>query len=379
MPPRLKSPTLISVFHRHGTPVHLAETDVLFEQGSGGRDVYLLVTGRLVVESGERMLAELEGPDVIGEFAFIDNRPRSASIRALSESRLLRLDRQTLLQQLGDDLNTLNHFLQALTERMQQRLRAGTPIAETTQAFLDRLTAEALQHRAVHHPYLLAFASGELPDTRWALADFGRQYLGYSAHFPRYLATVISRLTQPAHRHALMENLVEESGQYTDDNLAELRALGIQPEWIVDVPHPVLFQHFCSALGVTSSPEDDVMEVVCWREMLLAVLSGGTPAEAVGALGLGTETVISTMYTHFLPALERAGVDLRDGVFFPLHTAVDDHHQESLLKIAAHYAETNEGRRELHKGMRKALFLRVGFWDWMHARALACAPAGVRP
>ena len=38
--------------------------------------------------------------------------------------------------------------------------------------------------------------------------------------------------------------------------------------------------------------------------------------------------------------------------------------------IAKDFADTNEGRRDLIKGMRKALFLRAGFWDWLHARAL---------
>ena len=48
---------------------------------------------------------------------------------------------------------------------------------------------------------------------------------------------------------------------------------------------------------------------------------------------------------------------------------VDDHHQATLLDIAAHYAGTPTGRHELVKGMNKALYLRAGFWDWLHARA----------
>jgi pyrroloquinoline quinone (PQQ) biosynthesis protein C len=348
---------------------------MLFDEGGDGCDVYLLLTGRLIVQRGELVLAELDGPDVVGEFAFIDNRPRSASVRALSEARLLRLDRETLLQQLGNDFTALNQVLQALADRMKQRLTATPPAVETTQDFLTRLTAEALGHRAVHHPYLLALADGELPDHRWALGDFGRQYLGYSAYFPRYLATVISRLDLPAHRSVLMENLAEESGHYTDEDLAELRAVGVLPEWIVGVPHPQLFERFCVAVaGASPAPDDDSMEVRCWREMLLSVLSAGSAAEAVGALGLGTETVISTMYTHFLPALDLADVQPRDAVFFPLHTTVDDHHQATLLEIAAYFSETEEGRRDLYKGMRKALYLRVAFWDWMYARAQGCPP-----
>ena len=37
--------------------------------------------------------------------------------------------------------------------------------------------------------------------------------------------------------------------------------------------------------------------------------------------------------------------------------------------IAVSLARSPEGRRDLEKGMHKALFLRAGFWDWMLERA----------
>jgi pyrroloquinoline quinone (PQQ) biosynthesis protein C len=249
------------------------------------------------------------------------------------------------------------------------RKRAAT---ETTSAFLERVSRQARSHRAVHHPYLRALASGGLPDTRRALKDFARHYHGYSAYFPHYLRCAIGQLSVPEHREALTENLTEESGQYPAEDLAALRRAGISPEWIVGVPHPELFRRFGDALGVEHvDVEGDAtaMEVICWREMLLGVLAEGSPAQSVGALGLGTEGVVSTMYRYFLPALERLGLDPKDTVFFPLHTMVDDHHQATLLDIAGHYAGTAAGRHELVKGMNKALYLRAGFWDWLHVRA----------
>jgi hypothetical protein len=174
----------------------------------------------------------------------------------------------------------------------------GAPLPSPTPALtaaqeVDSLALQALQHQAVQHPYLRALACGELPDLRWALRDFARQYYAYSAHFPRYLTAVISKLERPAHRLALLENLTEESGQYGQDELEELAAIGIAPEWIVGLPHPELFRRFRRAVGVLdddSRPE--AIEVVCWREQFLAILNSGTAAEALGALGLGTETIV---------------------------------------------------------------------------------------
>jgi hypothetical protein len=63
-------------------------------------------------------------------------------------------------------------------------------------------------------------------------------------------------------------------------------------------------------------------------------------------------------------------MDPRESVFFPLHTAVDDHHQATLRQIAIDLAFTSQGREDLAKGMQKALALRCSFWSWLHQRAL---------
>ena len=110
--------------------------------------------------------------------------------------------------------------------------------------------------------------------------------------------------------------------------------------------------------------------MVCWREQFLAILTGGSAAEALGALGLGTETIVQTIYQPFVQAIERLGLDPRDSVFFPLHTAVDDHHQATLRDIAIDLAGTAQGRLDLSKGMHKALALRCSFWSWLHQRAM---------
>ena len=244
--------------------------------------------------------------------------------------------------------------------------------AQSPRAFVAGLAAQSLQHRAVVHPYLNAVGLGELPDIRWALADFGQQYHGYSKDFPCYLTAVISRLSDPRHRAGLMENLTEESGIYETEELSELGEVGIEPEWIVGQPHPLLFNRFCKAMGLKDHDLDsEPDQIVIWREMFMNLLSSGTPAEAVGALGLGTENIVSTIYKPFSRAVAMIPeLSARDTVFFPLHTAVDDHHQETLQAISADLAVDEATRRQLRRGMLKALSLRSAFWDWMYRRAL---------
>jgi CRP-like cAMP-binding protein len=367
--------------HRHHIPaaavdrfvkiadrVELEAGEVFIRDGDFDESIYLIESGQVEVERGGITVGTIEAGDVVGEIAFIDRRPRTATVQTCCTCVLLRVDRPDLLRELSDDPDLLMEFVHAVENRRRVHVESGSEV--TLDKFLSSVTEEAISHRAIHHPYLLALRNGELPDMKWALADFARQYHGYSSHFPRYLTTVIARLELPEHRAALMENLTEEAGIYEQGELEELAEIGVEKEWVDGIPHPALFRRFCMAAGIEDSgAQNDSVEVICWREMFLAVLSGGSTAEALGALDLGTEAVVSTMYKHFLPALEILNVPPSQTVFFPLHAAVDDHHQETLRDISRHYAGTEEGRTDLLKGMRKALALRAGFWDWLYLRA----------
>ena len=220
-------------------------------------------------------------------------------------------------------------------------------------------------------------SQGNLPDLRGAFRDFACHYYGYSSHFPRYLAALISRLEGSEDRQALLDNLSEESGCYSPEDLAKMDACGIQAEWVANVPHPELFRRFRRALDVSDgAPAKESLEVVAWREMLLSVISDGSAAEAVGALGLGTEGIVPALYRPFVDGLRRVGeLSGRDQVFFGLHTLVDDRHQATLQALACKLASTASGRHELALGMTKALAMRDAFWSWLHQRALAMAPA----
>ena len=91
---------------------------------------------------------------------------------------------------------------------------------------------------------------------------------------------------------------------------------------------------------------------------------------AVGALGLGTELVVSRMYRTVLRGVDRfGGIRPEDRTFLVLHALVDDAHAASLLELAARFAVDAEGRAALARGMRAALNLRVAFWGELHERA----------
>ena len=71
--------------------------DLLLRQGEAGEEMYIIMAGELEVireQAGQESVLASRGPgDVIGEMSLLEQEPRSASVRALSDSRLLVIDR----------------------------------------------------------------------------------------------------------------------------------------------------------------------------------------------------------------------------------------------------------------------------------------------
>lgn len=222
----------------------------------------------------------------------------------------------------------------------------------------------ALQHDAVHHSYLKKLSQGEFSNMEKALAYFASQYEGYSVWFPKYLQAVIDKLSNPSHKSHLLENLAEEKGQLGEDDLQAIRALGIEDSWVVGIPHPILFQQFKKAICANYTFEMNEA-VTNWRTSFLNYLDNCTEAEAVGAIGLGTESVVKHIYRPLIESLStHTSLTLQDYVFFPLHTEVDDEHGKVLLAIANDLAsQSEEHARLVRKGMETALDLRAEFWS----------------
>ncbi|MBD3390525.1 MAG: cyclic nucleotide-binding domain-containing protein [Chitinivibrionales bacterium] len=67
--------------------------DVLFEEGSRGRELFVVQEGKVgvykITPEGETELAEIEKNAIVGEMSLLDNLPRSATVRAKVESKVL--------------------------------------------------------------------------------------------------------------------------------------------------------------------------------------------------------------------------------------------------------------------------------------------------
>ncbi len=103
--------------------------DVIINQGEDDRGLYFVVEGRLQVLSLEpggeswRSLAELASGAIFGEQAFLDGKPRSAAVRAISDGTLSRLNPEAFEKLAGREPTLAYAILFDLGRILSLRLR----------------------------------------------------------------------------------------------------------------------------------------------------------------------------------------------------------------------------------------------------------------
>ena len=86
--------------HRHT----VRAGDDVVREGEPGDCFYVLLEGTAAVYSGERLIRTLARTDYFGEIALLHQVPRTATVRSLTDVRLLSLDREALLTASPDGL-----------------------------------------------------------------------------------------------------------------------------------------------------------------------------------------------------------------------------------------------------------------------------------
>jgi CRP-like cAMP-binding protein len=95
----------------------------IIRQGEMGNCMYVIQSGRVeVLQSGEfgvQHLAFLGAGDFFGEMAVFEQEKRSATVRSAGESRVLKVDKKTLLRRIGEDPLLAVNLLQTMSHRIR--------------------------------------------------------------------------------------------------------------------------------------------------------------------------------------------------------------------------------------------------------------------
>src|SRR5262249_11929262 len=113
------------------TLITLAQDEVLFHEGDPGDALYVIVEGEVAVsaEGPPRVeMARLSGGAFIGEVALMTDQPRSATVSAVTDAELLRIDRKTLSGVLATHGEVLAAVLRFVRDRLVDRWTRTSPL-----------------------------------------------------------------------------------------------------------------------------------------------------------------------------------------------------------------------------------------------------------
>jgi CRP/FNR family transcriptional regulator len=102
-----------------------APGEVIVRHGEIGDCMYVIQSGRVeavqpTLDGGERQLRVMGENEFFGEMAIFEREPRSATVRALDEARVLKVDTRTLLRRMKEDPTLAFNILETLSRRIRQ-------------------------------------------------------------------------------------------------------------------------------------------------------------------------------------------------------------------------------------------------------------------
>jgi CRP/FNR family cyclic AMP-dependent transcriptional regulator len=138
-------------------PARYAPGDVIFHEGDPARELYVVLDGEVEIlktnRRGRDLRVAILGPnDSFGEMSLIDVQARSATVRAVAPTRLLRMTTEDLDALYRHDLKSYAIVTLNIARDLSRRLRVADGILADFNGMLDDYVATASTRRNSRAP-----------------------------------------------------------------------------------------------------------------------------------------------------------------------------------------------------------------------------------
>lgn len=110
---------LYTFFAENVTEIEVPAGEVLCRECALGDDMYILLVGELKISKDNKYITTIKPVEYIGEMALIEEKPRSATVEALTDCTLLKITREQFQQYFSQRPNALFVILQTLSRRIR--------------------------------------------------------------------------------------------------------------------------------------------------------------------------------------------------------------------------------------------------------------------
>jgi CRP-like cAMP-binding protein len=91
------SDDFLALFSNATDIIRLEPGHVLFDKGDPGSQMYVVKSGEVTIGDGNHVFETLSTGGIVGEMALMDQGPRSATVRAVTEAEVIPIDQRRFL------------------------------------------------------------------------------------------------------------------------------------------------------------------------------------------------------------------------------------------------------------------------------------------
>lgn len=119
--------------------VEVAQGETFIREGEAADCLFTVIEGQVRVHSQDRTIIVLGPGKTVGELALLDPEPRAASVTALEDTLLFRIDREPFDEVMADRPEIARGIIRALTRRLREQGRIITGMADSSRGRAERL------------------------------------------------------------------------------------------------------------------------------------------------------------------------------------------------------------------------------------------------
>ncbi len=132
----------IAILKEIGSLMNFETDETIIQQGEIGEDMFILLQGNVEViiisefVGHEVRIAQLQTGDIFGEMSMIEDKPRSATVRAIKKCTVFRIHKDRFAEFITKDSSVAVKMLEILSNRLvdvKHKTRTGEAKVESVQ------------------------------------------------------------------------------------------------------------------------------------------------------------------------------------------------------------------------------------------------------
>ncbi len=146
--------------------IHVPAGETIIKKGDLDTSMYIIVSGRVNVHDEEKLMTVLEDHDVFGELATLDSNERTASVTAVIDTLLLKMENEVLIGLVSGSSAVARGVIRFLCNRFRRSLRdQDRIIIERTDELAEANDKLVAQERMITETHLAGGMAHEIKNT----------------------------------------------------------------------------------------------------------------------------------------------------------------------------------------------------------------------